>query len=197
MYRLTVQGVLPVVLLNRGTEFFLRQPVVLVRHADVPQDILVPGFRHQRAAGQLRIVVVRPYRDDFKLLRLAVIVHLEVMVIVGTQPGKLAALLKGYMFHQSPNLIVVGVESQVIVLEVVNRKGLAVLVLDLFRAHAGHDTDTPGIDVRKGLLLIVVDDTVPFTFTSTYFTPSGSISRLCPYFAASMLRELPMGNRRV
>ena len=106
-----VQGVLPVVLVNCGTEFFLRQSVVLVRHADVPQDILVPGFRHQRAAGQLCIVIVRPYRDDFKLLRLAVIVHLEVMVIVGAQSGKLAALLEGHMLHQSPNLIVVGVES--------------------------------------------------------------------------------------
>ena len=156
-----IQGVLNVVLVNRGTEFFLRQSVVLVRHADVPQDILVPRFRNQRAAGQLRIVVVRPYCDDFKLLRLAVIVHLEVMVIVGAHPGKLAALLKGYMFHQSPNLIVVGVEVQVVVSEVVNRKGLAVLVLDLFRAHAGHDADTPGIDVRKGFLLVVVDNAIP------------------------------------
>nr|WP_232726967.1 hypothetical protein [Prevotella intermedia] len=84
------------------------------------------------------------------------------MVIVGAQSGKLAAFLKGNAFHQSANLIVVRVESQVIVLEVINLKGLAVLVLDLFRAYTGHDTDTPGIDVRKGLLLIVMDDTVPF-----------------------------------
>ena len=154
-----IQPVVLVVFVHRGRKFLLCQPVILIRHPDVPKDIGVPGLRDELAARKLRIITVRPDRDDLKLTGGAIEVHLEIMVVPLSQPGKVTAL-EGDAFRLTGQLIIVRIEIHPAVLEVIDGKGLTLLVRHLLTADTAYRTHPPGIDTAEGGLFVVVIDTV-------------------------------------
>ena len=87
-----VQPVVPVVLVHRNRKLLFGQPVILIRHPDIPQDIGVACSGHQLAARQLGVVIVGPDGDQFEFTCRAVVVHLKVVVIAFSQSGKVARL---------------------------------------------------------------------------------------------------------
>ena len=89
--------------------------------------------------------------DDLDLPRLRVVVHLEVSAV------QLAAL-EGHLLHETSDLVAVRVERQARVLDVVDRERLAVFVRMLLAADTRKRADTPRIDTRKGIPLVVFDD---------------------------------------
>ena len=155
-----VQGVFLVVLLNSCQELLFCYSVVLVRHTQVPEYVLISNLGYERATWQLCTVVVRPYRYYLELLRITIEVHFEVMIRVSTQSSQLAALLERHTLYESANLIVVRIERQVLVFEIIDGKRLAVLVFYLLVPHFADSARATRIDVSKGSLLVMMDDTV-------------------------------------
>ena len=125
-------------------------------------NIFVPGFRHKAAAGQLYVVVIRPYRDYLKFFGLVVIVDLEVVcaVFFVAETAKLAAFLEGHALHKPTDLIVVGVERQVVVFEVVDGEVVAVFALLHLAAHAADRPRAPRVYVGKGIGFVMVNPAV-------------------------------------
>ena len=154
-----IQPVVLVVFVHRSRKFLLCQPVILIRHPDVPKDIGVPGLRDELAARKLRIITVRPDRDDLKLTGGAIEIHLEIMVVPLSQPGKVTAL-EGDAFRLTGQLIIVRIEIHPAVLEVIDGKGLTFLVRHLLTADTAYRSHPPGIDTAEGGLFVVVIDTV-------------------------------------
>ena len=154
-----IQPVVLVVFVHRSRKFLLCQPVILIRHPDVPKDIGVPGLRDELAARKLRIITVRPDRDDLKLTGGAIEIHLEIMVVPLSQPGKVTAL-EGDAFRLTGQLIIVRIEIHPAVLEVIDGKGLTFLVRHLLTADTAYRSHPPGIDIAEGGLFVVVIDTV-------------------------------------
>ncbi|WP_337804456.1 hypothetical protein [Barnesiella intestinihominis] len=92
-----IDGVLLVVPVDRLLELLFGQRVILVGHADIPQDILIAGLGRQGVVGELRVVVIRPDGDDLELPGLTVVIDLEVIGVVGffSESGQFRAFLKG------------------------------------------------------------------------------------------------------
>ena len=154
-----VLPVLGIVLLHRIQELLLRYRVVLVGHAHVPQDIVVAHFGHELSSGQLGVVVIRPDGDYLELACLAVEVHLEIVVVIGTEPGKITVLERDAL-GLACQFIVVGIEVQRVVPEVVDSERVAVIVLDILAAHTAHLTGASWIDAAERVFLVVVIDAV-------------------------------------
>ena len=154
-----VQPIFLVIVIDGFPEFLLCQTVIFIRHPDVPKDIGIPCLRNELAARKLRVVAIRPDRDDLELTGGAVEVHLEIMVVPLPQPGKVAAL-EGNAFRLTGQLVIVRIEIQPSVLEVIDGKGLPFLVLYLLTAHTAYRAHSPGIDTAEGGLLVMVIDTV-------------------------------------
>ena len=159
-----VDGVLRVVLVHRSQVFLLGKRVVFVRHADIPEDIPVTGFRYEVSTGKLRVVVIRPDGDDLELAGVTVEVHLEIVgaVLFLAKAGKFAPFLEGYAFHLAGKFVGVGIEVQRVIPEIPDHERVAVLIRHLRAAYRGHGTHATGIDIRKGVLLVVVVDAVLF-----------------------------------
>ena len=153
-----VHGVFLVVAVYRLPELLLGQRVVFVRHPNVPKDVLVARLRAKGVVGKLGAVVIRPYRDQLELVGVAVVVGLEKVgaVLLVAQSGQFAPFLEGDALHLFGYLITVRVESQAVVLEIEYLEGVAFLVGHFLAAHRTHRTDTLGIDVRKGVRLVMV-----------------------------------------
>ncbi|MBT0708821.1 hypothetical protein INE91_02649 [Phocaeicola vulgatus] len=179
-----VHGVLRIILVHRRQELLLGQAVVLVRHADVPEDIAVAGLRYQAAARKLRVVGVRPDGDDLELARVAVEVHLEIIgaVLLLSKSGQLAALLEGDAFHLPRQLVSVGIERQRVVPEIVYRERIAVLARHLTAAHGAYRTHTTGVDAREGVRLVVVVNTVFVRIHVHVFRAAGKLQPAVPVF---------------
>ena len=154
-----IQPVVLVVFVHRSRKFLLCQPVILIRHPDVPKDIGVPGLRDELAARKLRVVAVRPDRDDLKLTGGAIEVYLEIMIVPLSQPGKVTAL-EGDAFRLTGQFIIVRIEIHPAILEVIDGKGLTLLIRHLLTADTAYRSHPPGIDTAEGGLLVVVIDTV-------------------------------------
>ena len=154
-----VQPVVPVVLLNRSRKFLFGQPVILIRHPDVPQDIGVTGSRHQPAARQLRVVIVGPDGNQFKFPRRTIVVHLKVVVIAFSQSVQVARLER-HAFGLAGQLVQVGVKVQPPVPEVIDGEFLPLIVRHLLTAYRAHRTDPTGEDAAEGILLVMVIDAV-------------------------------------
>ena len=159
-----INGVLRVVFVHRRQVFLLSKRVVFVRHTDIPEDIFVTGFRYEIPAGKLCVIVIRPDRDDLKLARVAVEVHFEIVgaVLFLSKAGKFAPFLEGDAFHLAGKFISVGVEVQRVIPEIPDGEFIPVLIRHLRAAYRGHGTHATGIDIRKGVLLVVMVDTVLF-----------------------------------
>ena len=151
-----------VVFVHSLPEFFFCKTVVFFGHAYVPQYVFVPGFRHKTAAGQLYIVVIRPYRDYLEFFGLVVIVDLEVVcaVFFVAETAKLAAFLEGHALHKPANLIVVGVERQVVVFEVVDGEVVAIFAFPYLAAHTADRPRAPRVYVGKGFGFVMIDPAV-------------------------------------
>ena len=153
-----VDGVLLVILVNGLLEFLFGQRIVFVRHADIPQDILVAGLGRQGVVGKLRVVVIGPDGDDLELPGVAVVVDLEVIGAVGffSEPGQFRTFLKGYPFDLPGQFVIVRVEIEAFVLEIPDCKGVALLILRLFLPYAAHRADTLGVNAGESLGFVVV-----------------------------------------
>ena len=132
-------------------ELLFGQRIVFVRHTEVPKNILIAGLRHQKPARQLRFIFIRPLGDDLELAALRVEVHLEFAAV------QLSALER-YLLDQTTDFIGVRVERQLLVLEVVDRKRIAVLAGRVLAADRADLADSARIDTRKCLPLVVLDD---------------------------------------
>ena len=179
-----VDGVLRIVRVDGRQVFLLGKRVVLVGHADVPEDIFVTGFRYEVPAGKLHVVVIRPNGDDLELPGVAVVIHLEIVgaVLLLAKAGQFAAFLERDAFHLSAKLVVVGVEVQRVVPEIVYREGGPVLARRLLAAHRGDCTDAPGVDIREGVLLVVVVDAVLLHIHVHVFRAAGKLQPAVPVF---------------
>ena len=81
------------------------------------------------------------------------------MVVIGTEPGKLAVLERDAL-GLAGQLVFVGIEVQRVVPEVVDGERVAVIVLDILAAHTAHLTGASWIDVAERVFLVVVIDAV-------------------------------------
>ena len=153
-----VKSVLLIIIIHSRKQLGLRHPVILIRHAQVPQYIFVTRLRHQAAPRQLHPVLIRPRRDNLELPRRRVKIHLEIIrpVILRAKPRKLAPLLERHPLHQSPDFIIVRVKRQPLVLEIVDGKLLPVITRHHLRPYRAHRTRAPRIYPRKRLLLIMI-----------------------------------------
>ena len=85
---------------------FLRsQCIILIRHTDIPQDVLVPNLGYEHSTGQLCIVIVWPLGNYLELLFFRVKIHLEL------SPIQLSTL-ESNMLDQAPYFIVIRVKRQ-------------------------------------------------------------------------------------
>ena len=154
-----VQPVVPVVLLNRCRKFLFGQPVILIRHPDVPQDIGIACSGHQLAARQLGVVIVGPDGNQFEFTCRAVVVHLKVVIIAFSQPGKVARLER-HTLGLTGQLVQVGVKVQSPVPEVIDGEFVPFIVRHLLAAYRVHRTHPVGVDTAEGFLLVMVIDAV-------------------------------------
>ena len=159
-----VDGVLRVVFVHRRQVFLLGKRVVFVRHADIPEDIPVTGFRYEVSTGKLRVVVIRPDGDDLELAGVTVEVHLEIVgaVLFLAKAGKFAPFLEGDAFHLAGKFVGVGIEVQRVIPEIPDHERVAVLIRHLRTAHRGHGTHATRIDIGESVLLVVMVDAVLF-----------------------------------
>ena len=149
----------PVVLLNRCRKFLFGQPVILIRHPDVPQDIGVADAGHQLAARQLRAVIIGPDGNQFKFPRRTVVVHLKVVVIAFSQSGQVSRLER-HTLGLAGQLVQVGVKVQPPVPEVIDGEFVPFIVRYLLAAYRVHRTHPVGVDTAEGFLLVMVIDAV-------------------------------------
>ena len=154
-----VQPVVPVVLVHRNRKLLFGQPVILIRHPDIPQDIGVACSGHQLAARQLGVVIVGPDGNQFKFPRRTVVVHLKVVVIAFSQSGQVARLER-HAFGFSGQLVQVGVKVQFPVPEVIDGEFVPFIVRYLLAAYRTDRTHPVGINVTEGFLLVMVIDAV-------------------------------------
>ena len=154
-----VQPVVPVVLLNRCRKFLFGQPVIFIRHPDIPQNIGIACSGHQLAARQLGVVIVGPDGNQFKFPCRTVVVHLKVVVIAFSQPGQVARLER-HTFGLAGQLVQVGVKVQSPVPEVIDGEFVPFIVRHLLAAYRTHRTHPVGINVTEGFLLVMVIDAV-------------------------------------
>ncbi len=154
-----VQPVVPVVLVHRNRKLLFGQPVILIRHPDIPQDIGVACSGHQLAARQLGVVIVGPDGNQFKFPRRAVVVHLKVVVIAFSQSGKVARLER-HTFGFSGQLVQVGVKVQFPVPEIIDGEFVSFIVCHLLAANRAHRTDPTGEDAAESILLVMVIDAI-------------------------------------
>ena len=154
-----VQPVLLVVLVHRNRKLLFGQPVILIRHPDVPQDIGVACSGHQLAARQLGVVIIGPDGNQFKFPCRTVVVHLKVVVIAFSQPGQVARLER-HTFGLVGQLVQVGVKVQFPVPEVIDGEFVPFLVRHLLAAYRAHRTHPVGVDTAEGILFVMVIDAV-------------------------------------
>ena len=131
-------------------QLFLGQGVVLVRHADVIEDIRVAGFRDHDPARYLP-VLVRILVDQLELPRGRVIIDLEIIA------GQLARLELDVL-GQPGDLVLVRIKGDILVRHVIDPDCLA-FGFPLDGTRAGERTDPPGVDRIEYHLPL--DDPVP------------------------------------
>lgn len=79
-------------LFHRRKKLLLGKRVIFVRHTDIPENITVTGFRDKFAAGELRVIIIGPYRNNLELTGGTVEIHLEIVVLTLPQSGKVTVL---------------------------------------------------------------------------------------------------------
>ena len=123
-----VCGVFGVEGIDGVLELLLGKRVVFVRHPYVPEYVAVSRLRNERVVGELG-VIIREYRDYLELPCGAVVVCLKIVcpVVVVPESGKLAPFLEAHTLDKAGDLIVIGIERQVAVLEIVYGEVLAVV----------------------------------------------------------------------
>ena len=154
-----VQPVVPVVLVHRNRKLLFGQPVILIRHPDIPQDIGVACSGHQLAARQLGVVIVGPDGDQFEFTCRTVVVHLKVVVVAFSQSGQVARLER-HAFGLTGQLVQVGVKVQSPVPEVIDGEFVPFIVRHLLAAYRTDRTHPVGVDTAEGFLLVMVIDAV-------------------------------------
>ena len=154
-----VEAVLLVVFLYSLQELLLGEVVILVRHTQVPKDVLVARFRHQVSSGQLLgAVLVWPDGYDLEFPGVAVEVHLKEVspVLLGAETAQFAPFLERDAFHPSRELVLVGVECHTVILEIIDSERIAVLPCLFLRADTADHSDPAGIYLlERGFLVMV------------------------------------------
>ena len=104
--------VLPVfciILVNSRAELFFCKRVIFIWHSDVPKNVMVALFGDKIATWQLRVIIVWPYCDNFKLTCLAVEFHLKVMVIIRSKTCEFT-ILEGNTLYLIGKFVFIWVE---------------------------------------------------------------------------------------
>ena len=96
---------------------------------------MVALFGNKIATRQLRVIIVWPYRDNFKLTCLAVEIHLKVMIIIRSKTCEFT-VLEGNTLYLIGKLIFIWVEIERVILEVIDDERIAVIIRLCLRAHA-------------------------------------------------------------
>ncbi len=86
-----VEVVVGIVFVDRCQKFLLGKRIILIRHTSSTGYIYL-SLRNELVAGELHIIVIRPYRDDFKLTGLAVEIHFEEVCAVFFLPSPASSL---------------------------------------------------------------------------------------------------------
>ncbi len=172
-----VKVMLGIVCVDRRQEFLLCERVILVRHTQIPKDIFISGFWHELVSGQLHVVVIRPYRYDFKLTGRAVEIDFKIIcaVLFLAKSGKFASFLKGDSFHKTADFVIVGVKWKAVVSEVVNGEGISVFACLDLTAHTADYTCAPGVYVGKRIGLIMVNTSVFVCIDFNIFRAAGQL----------------------
>ena len=146
-------------LFHRRKKLLLGKRVIFVRHTDIPENITVTGFRDKFAAGELRVIIIGPYRNNLELTGGTVEIHLEIVVLTLPQSGKVT-VLERYTFGLVGQLVIVRIEVQAVVPEIIDRERVAVVIFHIFAAHTADSPDPAGINAAEGVLLVTVIDAV-------------------------------------
>ena len=146
-------------LFHRRKKLLLGKRVIFVRHTDIPENITVTGFRNKFAAGELRVIIIGPYRNNLELTGGTVEIHLEIVVLTLPQSGKVT-VLERYTFGLVGQLVIVRIEIQAVVPEIIDRERVAVVIFHIFAAHTADSPDPAGINAAEGVLLVTVIDAV-------------------------------------
>ena len=130
-----VLPVLRIILVNSRAELFFCKRVIFIWHSDVPENVMVALFGNKIATRQLRVIIVWPYRDNFKLTCLAVEIHLKVMIISRSKTCEFT-ILEGNTLYLIGKLVFIWVEIERVILEVIDDERIAVIIRLCLRAHA-------------------------------------------------------------
>lgn len=136
----------------RSFEFLFGRRIITVRHTDIPEHVFVPGSRDQRFRRQLHIVVVGPLGDDLEFLLFRVVIHFEL-------PSAKLSGLKGHPFDEAAYFVLIGIERNVGIGEIPDRKRRAVIACALFGPYGTDRTDPARIYRIERFLLEIFDDT--------------------------------------
>ena len=150
-----------VVLVHRLAELYLCGANITLRHTNVPEDVVVAHLGRKNGIGELRLAVIKPFCNQFKLLSNGVIIAFKLPAC------QLTPILKRDALRLSWYLERVRVEVEPCIREEEHPHLLAI-DLALFRAHGRHRADAARIDVGKGIALVVVDDAIRVHFGRFY-----------------------------
>ena len=114
------------VIFNGCRQLLFRRRVIFLRHFDIVQNIGVAFAGNKQPARNLRVVVIRPLRNDFKFLRCVVVIHFKIA------SGYIAGL-ENNVFDKSADFIIIRIKIQSAVPEVIYCKSRTVIVFRLFR----------------------------------------------------------------
>ena len=176
-----VLPVFSIILVNSRAELFFCKRVIFIWHSDVPKNVMVALFGDKIATRQLRVIIVWPYCDNFKLTCLAVEIHLKVMVIIRSKTCEFT-ILEGNTLYLIGKLVFIWVEIERVILEVVDDERIAVIIRLSLRAHTANHTQTAWIYVRKGILLIMVIYAVFLSMKFDVFQATRQHQTIMPIF---------------
>ena len=90
-------------------QFLFGSGNICLRHADVPRNVRITGFRFQ--SGSWQLLSVGPYIDDLKLPRCTIIVCLKIVIVCLAETLKIARLERyAYLLVRQQEII--GIERQ-------------------------------------------------------------------------------------
>ena len=133
---------------NRLLVLFFRYRVILIRHADVRQDIRVTDVRYDVASRYLG-VLVRVGVDDLELLCAVMPVALEL-------PSGEVAAFEGDVYHLLTDHVFIRIEGQILVLDIIDGVFLPVLICLLLGPYRGYRTQTVREYILKGRFLAML-----------------------------------------
>ena len=151
----------PAIVLMHGIKVFgLGKRVILIRHTHVPWYVTVSRLGNKHTARQLS--GAGKLGDYLELPGITVKIDFKIVgaVVIASQSGKLATLLECHTFYQCAEVIIIGIERQIIVYEIIYREFVAVIIGAFFAAYAAYRSGIAREYACKGVLLVMMDNAI-------------------------------------